>query len=555
MIIYAVKYIKKGELHKLENNVSTFADFGLSPEILKAVTSMGFEEPTPIQKKAIPVLLTGKDVIGQAQTGTGKTAAFGIPIVEKLNRSSHGVQAIILAPTRELAIQAAEEMNKLGKVKRLHALPVYGGTSIERQINALKKGVHIVVGTPGRVLDHIERKTLSLKDVKIVVLDEADEMLDMGFIDDITRILKETPSERQTLLFSATMPEEILRISKRYMKQPEKIKIHSDTLTEPKINQIFYEVRHEAKTEALSRLIDSDDTGRFLVFCHTKKEADEVASSLKLRGYVAEAMHGDFSQSQREAVLKKFKESKVDVLVATDVAARGLDISDISHVVNYSIPQNPESYVHRIGRTGRAGKEGVAITFVTPREDRLFRQIKAVSKAQITRGKLPTKEEVTEARFENLKDKIHAFIDDKRFDRFLGLAEKLTAEMQPLEATAALLKFMLEGVDTESALEESPSLDETGAAPGMARLFMTIGREQGIKPGDIVKEISKKANIPPSAVKGVNIFDKFTFVEIPRDAAEKVIEFMHQSIISGWKVAVAPARPRSKDDVKRTRRG
>jgi len=526
----------------------TFLDFGLSPEVLRAVSAMGFEEPTPIQKKAIPILLTSKDVVGQAQTGTGKTAAFGIPIIERLDRSVHGVQALILAPTRELAIQAAEEMNKLGKVKRLHALPVYGGTSIERQISALRKGVHIVVGTPGRILDHIERKTLALKDVKIVVLDEADEMLDMGFVDDITRILKETPAERQTLLFSATMPEAILQISKRYMRHPEKIKIHSDTLTAPKINQIFYEVRNEEKIEALSRLIDSGDTGRFLVFCHTKKEADDVSSSLKLRGYVAEAMHGDFSQAQREAVLKKFRESRVDVLVATDVAARGLDISDISHVVNFSIPQNPESYVHRIGRTGRAGKEGVAITFVTPREDKQFRLIKAVSKAQIKRGKLPTKEEVTEARFANLKERIHEFIDDRRFDRFLKLAEKLTGEMQPVEATAALLKFVLEGFDAESGREEAVSLDETGAAPGMARLFMTIGREQGIRPGDIVKEITKKTGIPFNAIKGVNIFEKFTFVEVPRDVAEKVIEFMHQSIISGWKVAVAPARPRSKDD-------
>ncbi|TAN61793.1 DEAD/DEAH box helicase, partial [bacterium] len=316
---------------------------------------MGFEEPTPIQVKTIPVLLTGKDLIGQAQTGTGKTAAFGIPIIEKIDPLNKNVQALIIAPTRELAVQAAEEMNKLGKFSRLHAIPVYGGTSIERQISALRRGVHIVVGTPGRLIDHIERKTLLLKGVKVVVLDEADEMLDMGFVDDITRILSETPTERQTMLFSATMPDAILKISKRYMKTPEKIKITTDTLTAPSISQVFFEVRNEAKLDALSRLIDSYDSGRFLVFCHTKKEADEVAGSLKLKGYDADAMHGDFTQSQREAVLKRFKSGRVDVLVATDVAARGLDISDISHVVNYSIPQNPESYVHRIGRTGRAG--------------------------------------------------------------------------------------------------------------------------------------------------------------------------------------------------------
>ncbi|HEY4707170.1 MAG TPA: DEAD/DEAH box helicase, partial [Thermodesulfobacteriota bacterium] len=357
----------------------SFGDFGLSSDLLKAVSSMGFEEPTPIQSKTIPVLLTGKDVIGQAQTGTGKTAAFGIPIIELIDKGVNTVQAIILAPTRELAIQAAEEMNKLGQFKRVHALPVYGGTSIERQIKALAKGVHVVVGTPGRVLDHIERKTLKLKDVRIVVLDEADEMLDMGFIEDITRILKETPDDRQTLLFSATMPEEVLRISKRYMKTPERIRIAADTLTAAKISQIVYEVRNSDKVDALSRLIDYDADGTFLVFCHTKREVDEVTSHLKLRGYSADAMHGDYTQAQRETVLKKFRGSKIDILVATDVAARGLDISNISHVVNFSIPQNPESYVHRIGRTGRAGREGVAITFVTPREDRQLRQIQAAS--------------------------------------------------------------------------------------------------------------------------------------------------------------------------------
>ncbi|MBI5561463.1 MAG: DEAD/DEAH box helicase [Deltaproteobacteria bacterium] len=508
---------------------------------------MGFEEPTPIQAKTIPTLLTGKDVIGQAQTGTGKTAAFGIPIIEAVDRSVPNVQAIVLAPTRELAVQAAEEMNKLAKFKRLMALPVYGGTSIDRQINALRKGAHIVVGTPGRVLDHLERGTMQLRYVKIVVLDEADEMLDMGFVDDITRILSKTPAERQTLLFSATMPEEIVKISKRYMKDPLKIRISGDTLTAPKINQIFFEVRSGEKMEALSRLIDSaDDAGVFLVFCHTKREVDEVAGNLKLRGYQADAMHGDYSQSQREAVLKKFKNSQIDVLVATDVAARGLDISHISHVVNYSIPQDPESYVHRIGRTGRAGREGVAITFVTPREDKQLRLIKSVSKADLKRGKLPSKEEVLGSRIENLRERVQEFIDDKNFDKFIAMAEKLSEGIQPIEAVAALLRFQFEGYEpggTEVGAG-APSLDATGAAPGMARLFITIGREQGVRPNEIVDTVSKKAGLPRQSIKGVSIFDKFTFVEVPRDSAEKVIECMHQSIISGRKVAVAPAKPR-----------
>ena len=533
-------------MDKILKKAMRFDELGLSNEVMKAIAKMGFEEPTPIQEMTIPVLMTGKDVIGQAQTGTGKTAAFGIPIVELVDKNNFNVQALILAPTRELAIQAAEEMNKLGSFKQLHALPVYGGTSIERQIKALKRGVHIVVGTPGRVLDHIQRRTLSLKGVKIAVLDEADEMLDMGFLEDITKILAETPPGRQTLLFSATMPAGILKISKRYMNSPERIKIASETMTAPKINQIFYEVRHNEKVEALSRLIDSDDGGRFLIFCHTKKEADEVSSDLRLRGYDAASMHGDFTQQQREAVLKKFKDGKIDMLVATDVAARGLDISDISHVINYSIPQDPESYVHRIGRTGRAGREGIAITFVTPREERQMKLIKSVSKADIKRGKLPSKEDVLATRFTALKDRINEFAGDKSFGRFSKLAAEISGEIDPVAAIAALLKFQLQGVGQEQDTysPDDALLDDTGAPAGMARLFMNIGKGQGIKPGDIINVIAEKANIAKSAIRGVCIFDTFTFVEVPRDAAGKVIEIMHRSMISGRKVAVAPARPR-----------
>jgi len=531
-------------LDKTLKTAKRFDELGLSNEVMKAILKMGFEEPTPIQEMTIPVLMTGKDVIGQAQTGTGKTAAFGIPIVEKVEKNNFNVQALILAPTRELAIQAAEEMNKLGAFKQLHALPVYGGTSIERQIKALKKGVHIVVGTPGRVLDHINRRTLSLKGVRIAVLDEADEMLDMGFLEDITKILAETPKERQTLLFSATMPAGILQISKRYMNSPERLRIASETMTAPKINQIFYEVRHNEKVEALSRLIDSDDGGRFLIFCHTKKEADEVSSDLRLRGYDAASMHGDFTQQQREAVLKRFKDGKVDVLVATDVAARGLDISDISHVINYSIPQDPESYVHRIGRTGRAGREGIAITFVTPREERQLRLIKSVSKADIKRGKLPSKEDVLVARLTSLKEKISEFAEDKSFGRFSKLAAEISEEIDPVHALAALLKFQLQGVGQDTYTPDDALLDDTGAPPGMARLFLNIGKGQGIRPGDIINVIADKAKIAKNAIRGVCIFDTFTFVEVPRDAAGKVIEIMHRSMISGRKVAVAPARPR-----------
>jgi len=401
-----------------------------------------------------------------------------------------------------------------------------------------------MVGTPGRVIDHIERKTLRLNYVKIVVLDEADEMLDMGFVDDITTILKETPKERQTLLFSATMPEGILKIANRYMRNPEKVTIAKDMLTAPKINQIFYEVRQSEKTDALCRLIDVEDSDLFLVFCHTKMEVDEVAADLKLRGYEAEAIHGDFSQSQREAVMKKFRESRIDVLVATDVAARGIDISKITHVINYSIPQNPESYVHRIGRTGRAGREGVAITFVTPREDRQLRLIQTVAKTKITRGKLPSVQEIQEIRVERLQEKIQEFIDDKRFDKYLGMVEKLLDGLQPIEVAAALLKFHLEGFGSAAAPAGEPSFDDTGASAGMARLFITVGREQKIRPGDLVKLIAEKTGLSGKAIGNIKIMEKFTFVEVPRESAEKVIDALQRSMIGGRKVSAAPARPR-----------
>jgi ATP-dependent RNA helicase DeaD len=528
--------------HTSGKSVTGFADLNLSKEVLQAVESMGFEEPTPIQAKTIPILLKGRDVIGQAQTGTGKTAAYGITIVEKADPNNFMVQAIILTPTRELAIQVAEEMNKTGKFKRIQAIPIYGGQSIERQIRALKKGVQVVVGTPGRVIDHIDRKTLKLNYIKIVVLDEADEMLDMGFIDDITKILKETPKERQTLLFSATMPDAIVKIANRYMQNPERVSITKDMLTDPKINQIFYEVKKSEKIDALCRLIDVEDSDLFLVFCHTKREVDDVAADLKLRGYEAEAIHGDFSQSQREAVMKRFREGRIDVLVATDVAARGIDISNITHVINFSIPQNPGSYVHRIGRTGRAGREGIAITFVTPREDKLLRLIQQVAKTKIKRGKLPSMQEIQDARVERLKEKVQEFIDDKRFDIYVKMVENLSEGLQPIEVAAALLKFQLEGFGAAPAGESS--LDETGAPAGMARLFITVGREQKIRPGDIVKLITEKTGINYRDIGNIRILEKFTFVEVPRDSAERVIDALQKSMIGGRKVTAAPARPR-----------
>ena len=520
-----------------------FEDLGLSEECLKAVTSMGFEEPTPIQCKAIPVLLSGKDMIGQAQTGTGKTAAFGLPIIEAIEPGDCFVQSIVLAPTRELAVQAAEEINKLAKFKGLHAIAVYGGTSIDRQITVLQKGVHIVVGTPGRVLDHLRRGTLKLNRAKIVVLDEADEMLDMGFIEDISSILRSTPKKKQMLLFSATMPDAILSISRRYMVEPEKVIIEAETLTAPKIDQIFYEIKHNEKVEALSRLIDITDSGRFLVFCHTKRECDYVADTLKFRGYPVEAMHGDYNQTQREKVLQKFKDSDIDILVATDVAARGLDISDISHVVNYSIPQEPERYVHRIGRTGRAGKEGIAVTFVTPRETMQLRLIKNVSKAKITRKKLPTKVELLAGKLGPIKDKIRLASETQGFDRYMSLAEKLSIDFGLTKTLAFFIKEEIESNETGKA---SIGEGESAGKPGveMARLFINIGKDQNLSHGDIVDAISTKTSLSEGDIKDVSIFDNFTYVNVPKDSAEKVIEMMHESMISESRVAVKHAKPK-----------
>jgi ATP-dependent RNA helicase DeaD len=527
-----------------KEHIVKFADLSLSAEVLKAVSGMGFEEPTPIQAKTIPVVLKGRDCIGQAQTGTGKTAAYGIPIAEKVDPRAFFVQALIVTPTRELAIQVAGEMNKIGGFKRLQALPIYGGQSIERQIRALKKGVQVVVGTPGRLLDLLGRRAIVLDRVRVVVLDEADEMLDMGFIEDITEILKALPAERQTLLFSATMPDGVLKIANRYMRGPERVTISTTAVTAPKINQIFYELRESEKTDALCRLIDVEDSDLFLVFCHTKMETENVASELKLRGYGAEAMHGDLTQPQREATLKRFREGSVDVLVATDVAARGIDITNISHVINYSIPQNPESYVHRIGRTGRAGREGVAITFVTPREDKRLWEMQALAKAKIKRGRLPSGEDTQQARLKRLRTKIDEFIDDRRFEGYLKMVDGLSDGFGPKEVAAALLKFHLEGFGP--APEASRPLEDTGAAPGMVKLFITIGRQQRIRPGDIVKLITEKTGISGRSVGGIKIGEKFTFVEVPKDSAETVIDALQKSVFAGKRFKVAPARPRAR---------
>jgi ATP-dependent RNA helicase DeaD len=518
-----------------------FYNFGLSDEVLSSLSEMGFEEPTQIQKIAIPPVLKGKDIIGVAQTGTGKTASFGIPIVEKDTRGkSKRPCALVLVPTRELAIQVAQELNRIGNNKGIVSVPIYGGQSIERQIKSLKKGIDVAVGTPGRVIDHMRRKTLVLSDVSTVVLDEADEMLNMGFIEDMQTILRETPEQRQTLLFSATMPEQIVRISKKYMVAPRKVRVDASELVVAKIKQVFYEVRESDKIKALTRILDVQDPALTLIFCHTKREVDELSGKLQQMGYEAGSIHGDFTQAFREEMMGKFKSGEIDILVATDVAARGLDINDVTHVINYSIPQNPDAYVHRIGRTGRAGKSGIAITFVTPREYSQLRLIEKTARTKIRKGKLPSSTEVREARERELAGDLEAVIEEGKHKDFYPLVGELFAKHEPEEVAAAALSLVSGDLEVEHIEEMSGPRPSSGF--GMTRLFLTIGRKDKIKVGDMVRTISEKSRIPGRNIGNIALFDKFSFVEVPADQAEQVIGSINDMIMGGRKIKVKTAR-------------
>ncbi|HMK61734.1 MAG TPA: DEAD/DEAH box helicase [Dissulfurispiraceae bacterium] len=513
-----------------------FDDFSLSKETMKALSKIGFEEPTPIQVSAIPIILRGGDVIGQAQTGTGKTAAFGIPIVEALQRSKKTF-ALVLEPTRELAVQVSEEISNIGRYKKVQVLPVYGGKSIENQIKAFKRGVDIVVGTPGRILDHIRRKTFSLSELRIVVLDEADEMLDMGFIEDIETILTQTPPERQTLLFSATMPEPILSIAKKYMKKPEKIRVNPGSMVVPKIKQVFYEVRNEDKINALARLLDVEDPTLAIVFCHTKRDVDEVNQKLQHMGYNTDALHGDYSQARREEVMNKFRKGQVEILIATDVAARGLDIQNVSHVFNFSIPQNPDNYIHRIGRTGRAGKSGIAITFVTPREYTFLRQIEKKAQTVIGKKKLPSHKDALEALKKNIEMSLKAIINEKQHLIYADVVNQLTELSSPNDLAAAAL-FAAYG----ELPGEMPSVDRPEGSGRRVRLFMTVGRKDKINVADIVQSIASEARIPQRKIANVRVMDKFTFVDVPEEFADCIIGSLNDMVLKGRKIRVAEAR-------------
>ncbi|MCJ0930405.1 DEAD/DEAH box helicase [Virgibacillus halodenitrificans] len=422
--------------------MTAFKELGVSAPIMKALEKMGFEEATPIQSETIPLAMQGNDVIGQAQTGTGKTAAFGIPMIEKIDPKQRKIQGLVVAPTRELAIQVAEEVNRLAKFKGIRALAVYGGQHMDRQIRALKDGPQIVVATPGRLLDHMRRRTIKIDMVQTAILDEADEMLNMGFIDDIRDILKGIPEERQTLLFSATMPKEIRDIATNLMKDPKEIKVKAKEMTVENIDQFFVEIPEKFKFDTLNNHLDINSPELAIVFSRTKKRVDEITEGLQARGYRAEGIHGDLTQGKRMSVLNKFKGGRVDVLVATDVAARGLDISGVTHVYNFDIPQDPESYVHRIGRTGRAGKTGEAISFITPREMAHLHLIEKTTKSKMKRLMPPTNKDAQQGQQQVTVDKILSTIEKQDLKAYHETASELLEDNDSVTVIAAALKLL-----------------------------------------------------------------------------------------------------------------
>jgi len=503
--------------------LAKFKALGLSDSTLKALKKKGFEEPTPIQEKVIPLFLKGEcDIIGQAQTGTGKTTAFGAPIIEKIPEKSGKIQAIILTPTRELAIQVSEELNSLKGDKKLHIIPIYGGQSMTQQLRALKIGVDIVVGTHGRIIDQLERKSLNLKDVAYFVLDEADEMLNMGFIDAIKEILNATGPKKRMLFFSATMPKAILGIVKKYMQKYEHVAIEEELVTDL-TEQIYFEVQESDKFEALCRIIDIEDEFYGLIFCRTKTDTSKLAQNLGDRGYLVDALHGDLSQQEREKILNKFRKQKINILVATDVAARGIDIIELTHVINYSLPQDPDSYVHRIGRTGRAGKQGTAITFVTSTEYRRLTYIKKTSKSDMRKGRLPEIKDVIKAKRARVKAELESTIKAEEYIDCLEMSEKLLDEYPAEKILAAVLKYAF-----KEKFDESMYAEISGSSyvdrKGKTRLFIAMGKFDGMTPDKLREFIQEETGDSELKIMDAEIFPNFSFVTVPFAQAETLLE-------------------------------
>ena len=523
-----------------------FEEMGLSEEIQKAVRYMGFEEASPIQAKAIPAMISGIDLIGQAQTGTGKTAAFGIPILEKVDPKLKKLQAIVLCPTRELAIQVADEIRNLSRYMHgIKVLPIYGGQDIVKQIRSLKSGTQIVIGTPGRVMDHMRRKTMKLDFVHTVVLDEADEMLNMGFREDIEFVLSGVPEERQTVLFSATMPKPIMEITKKFQNNAKVIKVTKKELTVPNIEQYYYDVKPKKKEEVLSRLLDIYSPRLSVVFCNTKKQVDLLVNALLGRGYFAAGLHGDMQQEQRDRVMQGFRTGKTEILVATDVAARGIDVDEVEAVFNYDLPQDDEYYVHRIGRTGRAGREGRAFSFVSGKEVYKLKEIQRYCKTKIYAQKVPSLNDVANTKMENILDDVERVIEQEDLDMMINAIEERVnnSEFTAMDMAAAFLKICCGMTEDNKNTEENDwEFGDTGAGEdGMVRLFINIGKKQRVRPGDILGAIAGESGMDGKLIGTIDMYDKYTFVEVPREYAREVLNAMKNVKIKGKTVAVEPA--------------
>jgi len=551
----------------------TFAELGLGPELLKELTALGYEEPTPIQKAAIPPLIEGRDLLGQAATGTGKTAAFALPFLQRIGHSkavSLKPAVLVLVPTRELAVQVSEAFHRYGKSLGVSVVPIYGGQEFHRQIVALKRGTHVVIATPGRALDHLRRGTLDLSGLMVVALDEADEMLDMGFAEDLELILEATPATRQTALFSATLPPRIASIAERHLKNPVRVLIPRDKATKgsmPKVRQTAYIVPRAHKIAALGRVLDLESPTLALIFCRTRIEVDELAERLVGRGYRVEALHGGMSQNERDRVMKKARSASVDLLVATDVAARGLDIEHISHVVNFDVPASPEAYVHRIGRTGRAGREGIAITLAEPREHRLLRNIESMTKQKVDVSTVPTPLDVKARRLDLTKGAVREVLLAGELDGFRVVVETLSAEFDPMDVAAAAMRLAHEATAGSAAQEDEvhipviesfarprerpPEFAPRGAPRGgrradgpgsnardMVRIYIAAGRRANIRPADLVGAIANEAGINPRGIGDIEIADAFSLVELPAADADRVINALRGATLKGKKVTV-----------------
>jgi ATP-dependent RNA helicase DeaD len=570
-----------------------FTELGLSPELLKAVAQMGYEETTHIQSQAIPALLEGSDVVGQSQTGSGKTAAFALPAIEKVDPRLRAPQVLILCPTRELAVQVAEEVAKLASFKKgVREIPIYGGQSYDRQLRGLRDGAQIVIGTPGRVMDHLERRTLKLDQVKMVILDEADRMLDMGFLDDIRTVLKQAPAERQTVFFSATLPRPIQELIKTFTKNPVNITIESQALTMPAIEQVYYEVDRRSKLDVLCRLIDLQDITFGIIFCATKMMVDELTEHLIARGYAADKMHGDMTQAMRERVIAKFRKRGLDFLVATDVAARGLDVDDVEVVFNYDLPHDGDDYIHRIGRTGRAGRSGRAITFVSGRELYKMQSIIRFTKGKIRRERIPSEEEVEKKRANSFYDSLQKTLEEGKYERQDALIGRLLDQGYVATDIASALIHLF-GDDDAKPVEpvrpqrpapfqrddaprpprheyadrpkpyERPERPEhrppaahgtglkadreSGAVshePGMARITLGVGRDHGIQPGDVLGVIVGITKLPKETVGVIRVQTKQTFVDVAEENADHIVSKLNGIDFKGRKLwckrSVAP---------------